>query len=323
MQATPSSNDQPAPTPPPGRTVLLIGGTGYVGDAMRPRLRDAGYDVRLLVRDAGKATRYGQEGYASAIGEVGDVASLTRAMQGVDAIINLVAIIREHGRATFESVNYQGSVNVTNAAREAGVMRLVQMSALGAGNLPNYPYHFTKWRAENYVKDSGLDWTIFRPSIVFGPGQQYQFITALADVVKKAPLIPVVGSGASRFQPIHHDDVADCFIRALADRAGVGQTYEIAGAEVVTYEQILDECARALGKRKRKVHVPVALLRPVVALLDALPGVEPPVTREQLKMLKLDNTTERNATPTLLGRAPIPFTGQLGYIAGDTARTQA
>jgi NADH dehydrogenase len=287
---------------------------------MRPRLRDAGYAVRLLVRDAGKASRYGADGYATALGDVEDVESLARAMQGVDAVINLVAIIREHGQATFERVYYQGSVNVVDAARRAGVRRLIQMSALGAGNLPDYPYHYTKWRAENDVKDSGLAWTIFRPSIVFGPGEQYQFVTALADVVRKAPLIPVVGDGSSRFQPIHHDDVADCFSQALRDPATVGQTYEIAGPEVVTYEQILDECARTLGKHKRKVHVPVALMTPGVALLEALPFVEAPVTREQLKMLKLDNTTQHNAAPALLGRAPRPFLGQLGYIAADGGR---
>jgi NADH dehydrogenase len=310
-------NANPATTEPARQSVLLIGGTGYVGDAMRPRLRDAGYTVRLLVRDAGQATRYGAEGYATAVGEVADVESLARAMQRVDAVINLVAIIREHGQATFERVNYQGSVNVVDAVRRAGLRRLIQMSALGAGNLPDYPYHYTKWRAENYVKDSGLDWTIFRPSIVFGPGEQYQFVTALADVVRKAPLIPVVGDGSSRFQPIHHDDVADCFSLALRDSATIGQTYEIAGPEVVTYEQILDECARALGKHKRKLHVPVALMTPAVALLEALPFVEAPVTREQLKMLKLDNTTQHNAAPALLGHAPQPFLGQLGYIADD------
>lgn len=308
-----------APIAQAQRTVLLVGGTGYVGDAMRPRLRDAGYAVRLLVRDGASSARYEREGFTIALGDVADVDALARAMQGVDAVINLVAIIKERGEATFERVNYQGSVNVVDAARRAGARRLIQMSALGAGNLPSYPYHYTKWRAENEVKDSGLDWTIFRPSIIFGPGEQYQFITALADVVKKAPIIPVVGDGRSRFQPIHHADVAGCFIRALDDPATIGQTYEIAGPEVVTYEQILDECARALGKHKRKVHVPVALMLPNVAILEALPFVDAPVTREQLKMLKLDNTTERNAAPTLLGHPPTPFTGHIGYIAGASS----
>jgi NADH dehydrogenase len=238
-------------------------------------------------------------------------------MQGVDAVINLVAIIKERGDATFERVNYEGTVHVVDAARRAGVGRLLQMSALGAGNLPDYPYHFTKWRAENYVKDSGLAWTIFRPSIVFGPGDKVQFVTQLADVVRQAPVIPVVGDGMSRFQPIHHADVSDCFIRALRDDATLGQTCELAGPEVVTYEQMLDECAATLGARKRKVHVPLGVMLPGVTLLQALPFVEPPVTREQLKMLRLDNTTEHNAAPNLLDRPLIPFRGNIGYIRRD------
>ena len=298
-----------------GKTVLLLGGTGYVGDALRPRLRDAGYDVRLLAR-SGDTTAYEREGFTTVRGDVTDPSSLERAMQGIDAVINLVAIIKEKGDVTFERLNYQGAVNAVAAARQAGVRRFVQMSALGAGNLPDYPYHYTKWRAENEVRDSGLDWTIFRPSIIFGPGEQQQFVTQLADVVRKAPVIPVVGDGSSRFQPVHLHDVADAYIRALGDPSTVGQTYEIAGPEVLTYEEILEECAAALGKRKPKMHIPVALMKPAAAAMGAIPFIDAPVTTEQLKMLKLDNTTENNALPFLLRRDPIPFRGNIRYIAG-------
>jgi uncharacterized protein YbjT (DUF2867 family) len=297
----------------PPRTVLLIGGTGYVGTPLRAALREAGHTVRLLVRSADD--RYTAQGYEVAQGDVTDPDSLARAMEGIDAVINLVAIIKEKGGATFERVNYQGSVHVVDTARANGVRRILQMSALGAANLPDYPYFYTKWRAENYVKDSGLEWTIFRPSIVFGPGEDEQFVTQLADVVKKAPVVPVVGDGRSRFQPIHVDDVAAAFTSALDDPGSVGQTYEIAGPEVLTYEEMLDECARTLGKRKRKVHVPVPLMMPAAGIMGAIPFIEAPVTTEQLKMLKIDNTTENNATPRLVGRAPIPFRGNIGYIA--------
>lgn len=301
--------------PPAGATrVLLIGGTGFVGDRMRHVLREHGHAVTLLVRSGGDELR--GEGFATVQGNVTDPESLVRAMDGVDAVVNLVAIIKEKGDATFERINYQGSVNVVDAARQAGVRRIVQMSALGADNLPDFPYHYTKWRAENVVRDSGLDWTIFRPSIVFGPGEQVQFVSQLADVVKQAPVIPVVGDGRSRFQPVHLDDVSEAFARALADPATIGQTYELGGPEVLTYEEILDECAAALGKRKRKLHVPVGLMMPAAAMMGALPFIDPPVTTEQLKMLKLDNTTQDNATPRLIGRAPIPFRGNLGFLAG-------
>lgn len=302
-----------------GRSVLLIGGTGYVGDALRHRLREAGHQVTLLMRPASSPERFQQEGFATAEGDVTDPDSLVRALERVrpEAVINLVAIIKEKGKATFEQMNYRGTTHVIDAMRQTGVSRILQMSAIGAGNLPDYPYHYTKWKAENYVKDSGLRWTIFRPSIVFGPGQHEQFVGQLADVVRKAPVIPVVGDGKSRFQPVHLDDVAASYERAVRDpETTTGQIYELAGPEVLTYEEILDECARALGKQKPKMRVSLALMKPAAALLGAIPFIDAPVTTEQLKMLKLDNTTQRNAVPTLTGRPAIPFRGNIGYIAG-------
>lgn len=302
-----------------GSSVLMIGGTGFVGDAMRQRLREAGHRVTLLVRPSSSPERYEQEGFATVQGDVTDPQSLVRALERVqpDAVINLVAVIKEKGKATFEQMNYRGTVHVIDAMRQNGIQRILQMSALGAGNLPSYPYHYTKWKAENYVKDSGLAWTIFRPSIVFGPGQHVQFVSQLADVVRKAPLIPVVGDGTSRFQPVHLDDVAAAYERALRDPATTtGQIYELAGPEVLTYEEILDECARTLGKQKPKLHIPLALMKPGAALLGVVPFIDAPVTTEQLKMLKLDNTTQQNAVPTLTGRPAIPFLGNIDYIAG-------
>ncbi len=298
-------------------SVVLIGGTGYVGNVMRKHLRDAGHQVTLMVRPASSSEPYEQEGFATVQGDVTDTNSLVRAMERAkpNVVINLVAIIKEKGKATFEEMNYRGTVHVVDAMRQANLNRLVQMSALGAGNLPDYPYHYTKWKAENYVKDSGLTWTIFRPSIVFGPGQYEQFVTQLADIVKKAPVIPVVGDGMSRFQPVHLDDVAGSFERAVRDAAMTsGQTYELGGADVVTYEDILDECARTLDKKKPKIHVPLGLMKPVAAMMGAVPFIDAPVTTEQLKMLKLDNTTDKNAVPTLTERPAIPFHGNIDYI---------
>jgi uncharacterized protein YbjT (DUF2867 family) len=303
-----------------GTNVLLIGGTGYVGDVMRQRLLEAGHQVTLLVRPSSSPERYEQEGFATVQGDVTNPPSLVRALERVrpEAVINLVAIIKEKGNVTFEQMNYRGTVNIVDAMRQTGHDRILQMSAIGAGNLPDFPYHYTKWKAENYVKDSGMVWTIFRPSIIFGPGQHEQFVGQLADVVrmKIAPVVPVVGDGRSRFQPVHLDDVAASYERALRDPVmTAGQIYELAGPDVLTYEEILDECARVLGKQKPKLHVPVALMKPAAALMEAVPFIDPPVTTEQLKMLKLDNTTQQNAVPTLTGRPAIPFRGNIDYIA--------
>jgi NADH dehydrogenase len=295
-------------------TVLLIGGTGYVGDVMRNRMRDAGYTVRLLTRSSSNTSRYESEGFETVGGDVTDTNSIVRALDGADMVVNLVAVIKEKGDATFERMNHQGSVNVADAARQTGVTRLVQMSALGAGNMPDYPYHFNKWRAENYIKDLGLEYTIFRPSIIFGPGDKEQFVGQLADVVKMAPVIPVIGDGKSKFQPIHLNDVSDSFIKALDDRSTIDQTYELGGPDKMTYEDILDEIARTLGKNKRKIHMSPALMQIVVSIMTPLPVIEPPVTNQQLKMLKLDNTTDHNAAPDLVGQALTPLKGNIGYI---------
>lgn len=294
--------------------VLLIGGTGYVGDVMRYRIRDAGYTVRLLTRSSDGHDRHQSEGFEPVLGDATNADSIVRALDGVDAVVNLVAIIKEQGGVTFEQMNYQASVNVANAARQAGVRRMIQMSALGAGNLPDYPYHYNKWRAENHIKDLGLDWTIFRPSIIFGPGDKAQFITQLADVVKKAPLIPVVGDGKTPFQPLHLNDVSDAFVRALDDSTTIGETYELGGPDRVTYEEILDEVARTLDKRKPKIHLPPALIQLAVTIMNPLPLIEPPVTTEQLKMLKLDNSTDSNAAPDLVGHELTPLRGNIGYV---------
>ena len=299
----------------PKGTVLLIGGTGYLGDVMRNRIRDAGYSVKLLTRSPEHNKRWEREGFHPVSGNITDADSIVRALDGVDSVINLVAIIKEKGDVTFERMNYQGSVNVANAARQAGVSRLLQMSALGAGNMPDYPYHFTKWRAENHIKDLDLEWTIFRPSIIFGPGDKEQFVGQLADVVRKAPVIPVIGDGKSMFQPIHLNDVSDSFIKALDDPATTAsQTYDLGGPEKMSYEEILDEIASTLGKKKRKIHMPPGLMQMAVSIMNPLPLIEPPVTNQQLKMLKLDNTTDHNAAYTLVDHDLTPLRGNIGYI---------
>ena len=300
-----------------GQRVLLIGGTGYVGDVMRRRLRDAGHDVTLVVRSADRSAALKRDGFAIVEGDATDAKALRAAVQSAapQVVINLVAIIREEKGVTFEALNYGASVNAIDAASAAGVPRFIQMSALGAHDNPDYPYHFHKWRAEEYLRQSGLQWTIFRPSIIFGPGEKTQFVSQLADIVRSAPVIPVVGDGSSRFQPVHLNDVADSFERAVRDVSTAGETYDLGGAEVLTYEEILDACAEALGKRKRKVHVPVALMMPAAAVMGAIPFITAPVTTDQLKMLKLDNTTSANAVPHLVGHPPIPFRGNITYIA--------
>ena len=291
--------------------VLLTGGTGFVGSEIR---RTIDRPIRLLVRDKAKAAQTAGSGVELVEGDVTDAGSLRGAMDGCSAVVHLVAIIAEGGGATFDGVIHRGTVNMVEEAKRAGVGRFIHMSAMGARDDERFAYMRAKWRAEQAVQSSGLDWTIFRPSVIFGPGDG--FINQLASLIRKAPVIPVVGAGTSEFMPVRVEEVATSFKRALDDPATTtGQLYELGGAKTYTYEQLLDVIAAKLGKKKPKVHIPVGLMMPVVKLSKPLPAaLRPPVTEEQLKMLALDNSTDHNATATLIGRTPTALEDGIDYI---------
>lgn len=289
--------------------ILLTGGTGFVGSHIRNELKDR--ELRLLVRDSSSPPAPGMTAVVQ--GDVLAPETLKAAMDGCETVIHLVAIIEESGQNSFDRVIRQGTENVVAAAQGAGVKRFIHMSALGAQANPRFPYLHAKWGAEEAVRGSGLDWTIFRPSVIFGPGDG--FVTVLAHLIRKAPVIPVVGSGASKFQPIAVADVAQSYKRAVDDDATIGQTYELGGGETYSYEGMLDLIAAHLGKRKPKLHMPVPLMKGVVAMSSPLPkALRPAVTKEQLNMLALDNCTDHSRTAELLGRPPVALRDGLGYL---------
>lgn len=290
--------------------IFITGGSGFVGQNIVRAIQ--GHTLRLLMRTPASATA--EAGIEHVQGDVTDPASLDGKMDGCDIVVHLVGIIEETGNATFDNVIRQGTENVVAEARRAGVRHFIHMSALGARNDPRYGYHTAKYMAEQAVIHSGLTYTIFRPSVIFGPGDG--FITTLAGVVKSFPVIPVVGSGQTKFQPVHIGDVADAFARAVNDPDGTAnKVYELGGDRPYTYEEMLDAIARELGKSKPKIKVPVGLMKMVVRTTQPLPrALRPPVTSEQLKMLSLDNSTGDSATETLIGRKPVALEEGIGYI---------
>lgn len=294
--------------------ILVTGGTGYVGGRLVARLAEQKRPVRLLARDVARAQATAPQGVTVVGGDVTRPETLPPAMAGVETVIHLVAIIRERGNVTFERINYEGTVNVVDAETKEGVRRHLQMSALGALPDPRFPYHDTKYRAEEYVKASGLDWTIFRPSLIFGPGDQ--FFSTLAGLAKLPAPFVMPDGGAAKFQPIWRDDVIDAFIRALDDPATIGRTYELGGPEIMTYRQMVSILMDVTGRHRPTLPVPAALLKPAAFLFDkTLP--KPPVTPEQLKMLALDNSTDDSATASLINRPPKPLRAGLDYLARE------
>jgi NADH dehydrogenase len=291
--------------------VFVTGGTGFVGTNLRAALGDR--PVRLLVRNkAAMLARVGAD-VELVEGDVTRAETLRGAMDGCHAVVHLVAVIAEEGGVTFDGVIRQGTINTVEEAKQSGVRRFLHMSAMGTRHDPHFGYFEAKWQAEQAVVGSGIPWTIFRPSVIFGPGDE--FITTLAQLVKLAPVIPVVGSGKSKFQPVSVGEVVQAFVRALDDPATAGNIYELGGGKVYDYEQMLDVIAAKLGKKKPKVHVPVGVMMPVVMLSKSLPkALRPPVTSEQLKMLAVDNCSDASATADLIGRPAMRLEDGIDYI---------
>lgn len=264
--------------------ILVAGATGFVGGHLTGELLRRGHKLRLLTH----RRRPPAEGIEQVEGDIIRLETFEEAARGCDAVVNLVGIIREvpSQGITFEKLHVQATANLLAAALKSGVRRYLQMSALGTRPDAVSDYHKTKWRAETLVRSSGLEWTIFRPSLIFGP--QDAFVNMLAAQLRLAPVMPVIGSGSYRLQPIHAGDVARCFARALEMPATVGQCYALCGDDRMSYVELLDAIAAALGKaRPFKPHLPLELMKRLIPLMQRIPQF--PITMDQLQMLLEEN----------------------------------
>lgn len=265
-------------------TVLVTGGTGFVGPHVVHALRARETPVRALVRDPGRAARLAAWGVDLAAGDVTDPESLRAACDGVDAVIHLVAIIR--GRPQdFERVMAAGTRNVVAAAREAGVRRFVLASALGLDERTKdaVPYFRAKWEMERAVREDGPEHVILRPSFVFG--RDGGVLPTFVRLARYAPVTPIVGPGTQRLQPIWVEDLAERYALAVTEPAAANRTFELGGPDAVTWNELWSRLKRVVGVRRPSVHVPFGLLRLQATLTERLPGA--PVTRDQLTMLAL------------------------------------
>lgn len=293
--------------------VLVTGATGFVGRHVVRELRERGAGVRCLVRSQDKAEKLLPAGVELVQGDVTHPVSLREACKGVRQVIHLVAIIREKGPRTFRAVNVQGTQNVVDAAKNAGVEHFIHMSALGAAPDPRYRYAYSKWCGEEAVRRSGLPYTILRPSVIFGEG--FGFVDRLVQAVRMAPgLAPVPGRGDVRFQPIWVGDVARCLGKIWEEGSPhYGKVYEIGGPEYLTYVEMLDAVLAVLGRRARKVHIPLWLLRAVVPVLERILP-DPPVTSGELAQLDFDNVTDLDGVERQFGFVPRRLADGLDYL---------
>ena len=291
--------------------ILVTGATGFVGRRVVGALASAGHAVRALVHTESRASVLSANDVETVHGDIREPQSLARACEGVDAVVHLVAVVRERGDLTFRRVNYEGTRNMLDAAASAGVGRFVQASTLGVTSDPTVRYLHSRWMAEEEVVRGPLQHAVVRFSVGFGEGDE--FFNILAALVKLSPLVPVAGDGTARFQPIAVEDIARCLVSACTKEESAGSVMEAGGPEHLTYDEMLDLVALTLGARIAKVHVPLPLMMPGAALVEAF-SPRPPVTREQLKMLRGDNTTSLDSVKEAFGFEPRPIGGNLGYL---------
>jgi NADH dehydrogenase len=270
-------------------SVAVIGGTGFLGRHVAAALWEAGEEVRLLSRRNGcDAKRIDPD-----------------ALRGCTAVVNLAGIKREQGDQTFQAVHVDLVARLLEAMKGAGIRRLVHISVVVARSDPDLAYHDTKWQGEELVRASGLDWTILRPGVIYGVGDD--LLSHLALMINAAPVFPIVNDGGAPMMPVHAGDVAAGVVGALRTPAAVGNTYDVVGPERLTLRDVVGRVAEALGRPAAIVPTPVALMRLPVTLMERTMR-QPLSTRAQLAMLVEGLAGDPEAARRELGLEPAPFT---------------
>ena len=290
------------------RLATVFGGSGFVGRYIVRQLARDGWRVNVAVRDAEYAK------FLKPMGDVGqitpmavsirDKGAVAAAISGAEAVVNLVGVLYESGSQSFEAIHHQGAKTVAEAAAAAGVRRLAHVSAIGADPASPALYARTKAAGEAAIRAAFPAATIFRPSLVIGP--EDEFFNRFAGLARVLPALPLFGGGKTRFQPVYVGDVAAAIVRAIDDEKTSGKTYELGGPTIYTFRQLMELMLKEIRRRRCLVNVPFPVARLEARLLQALPV--PPLTVDQVRMLERDNVVAPGA-PGLaeLGITPTPI----------------
>jgi uncharacterized protein YbjT (DUF2867 family) len=292
--------------------VTVIGASGFVGRHVVARLVEDGHVVRAVSRHGRRLPGWGDQ-VRPVVADVESGAGIGSAVAGADAVVHLVAIPRETGHRTFARVNVDGVAQVCSAMRSAGVRRLVHVSVLGVTDDARYRYLSSRWRGEELVRSSGLDWTILRPSLLFGAGDGFFSLVATTLRWWSPGIVAIPAAQGVRFQPLAVSDLAVAVAKCVAEPARIRETYELGGPQYVTYPQIVDAVMAATGMRRLKLQLPVPLLRGLTTLTDRVLPIFP-VSHDQVMSLDRPNHTDLDAFQRAFGAAPSAF--DLSYM-GD------
>lgn len=287
--------------------VTVFGGSGFIGRYAARTLVKKGWRVRVACRRVGTAIDVrlaGPPGWVDIVqANVKDAASIERALDGATAVVNLVGILFEQGKQTFQGEQADGAGNIAAAAAAKGITRFVQVSAIGASETSKSPYARTKALAEKAVREAVPTATILRPSVVFGP--EDGFFNRLAGLARSAPVLPAIGGGKTRFQPVYAGDVAEAIAAAVDSPSAEGKTYELGGPRTYSFNDLYDIVLKTIDQKRFKIPLPLFAARPLGYLTGAVwrfvPPFcwgflgEPPMTGAQIEMLKDDNVVSEGA----------------------------
>ena len=289
--------------------IAVVGATGFVGSHLVPHLADSGHEIIAISRDGRRLSAWGARVEARAADVTTD--DLDGALSGADAVVHLAAIPRESGGRTFAAVNVRGTQRVVEAAERIGVKRLVHLSVLGVADDPKLAYLHSKWRGEEAVRSSGLDWVVLRPSLMFGTGDGFFNLVKTTLRWWSPGIVIIPGRGDARFQPLSVDDLAIAVERCVNDADRARSVYEIGGPEWMSYGQIVDAVMAATRMRRLKLGMPIPLISALTAVTDRILPVFP-VSHDQISSLKRPNFTDLDAFERAFGVKPRPM--DLSYL---------
>ncbi|MEW7007268.1 complex I NDUFA9 subunit family protein [Lentilitoribacter sp. EG35] len=278
------------------KLVTVFGGSGFLGRHIVRLLAKEGYNIRVACRRPDLA------GHLQPLGNVSQITavqanlryrdSIDRAVQGSDYVINCVGILFESGRNTFDAVQEFGARAIAEAAK-ANNAKLVHISAIGADKNSNSDYARTKGRAEEAVLNIVKDAVILRPSIIFGP--EDGFFNKFADMSRFAPALPLIGGGHTKFQPVYVADVAAAVVKGVNGELQAGKTYELGGPEVMSFKECLQLMLKVISRKRMMVSLPWAIASLIGSITSLIPFIDPPLTPDQVELLKQDNVVSADA----------------------------